>query len=507
MSTVEATPEVAHARWRDRPNFGFWLWTTALAALGLGIRIAAVLGRPNRSLGGDPEYFHDAANLLVEGYGFIDPFHFYMDHVKLQTAAWPPLFVWVLAMAAVVGFKSYFAQRIWCGIIGAIAVVVCAMAGREIGGRRVGILTALVIAIYPNIWMSDEPALSETLTPLLVGIVLWSAYRFWKQPSLKRAAVMSLCLAVTVLGRDELTTLFLFLAVPLCLLARDTAWRRRLLMVGAVAAVAVLVVGPWVGYNFSRFSRPVFISDGLGVTLASADCAQTFGSGQLEGFWDIHCALAAKIPKGVDESVRADIEQDHAVKFLKSHLNRLVPVALAKVGRGFAFFRPLQQINLDAFFEERPKNWALVGLWSYYGLLALSVGGAVVLARRKITCLPLAAVTLAVVVTMMIAFGDTRYRTPFEIVLAILASVAVDGLCNVLRRTRPEVTGPPRARREDAPELPGTPIATGGAGPAVAGEPASSAVSLRPARWLGHAVTEPRWRRRRPSGTPAPRAG
>jgi hypothetical protein len=108
---------------------------------------------------------------------------------------------------------------------------------------------------------------------------------------------------------------------------------------------------------------------------------------------------------------------------------------------------------------------------------------------------------------MMVAFGDTRYRTPFEIVLAILASVAVDGLCNVLRRTRPEVTGPPRARREDAPELPGTPIATGGAGPAVAGEPASSAVSLRPARWLGHAVTDPRWRRRRPSGTPAPRAG
>ena len=44
--------------------------------------------------------------------------------------------------------------------------------------------------------------------------------------------------------------------------------------------------------------------------------------------------------------------------------------------------------------------------------------------RDRITCLPLAAVTLAVVVTMMVAFGDTRYRTPFEIVLAILASVA-----------------------------------------------------------------------------------
>ncbi len=441
MTTVVGAPEVAHAQGREHPNRGFWIWTAAFAAVGLGIRVAAVLGRPNRSLGGDAKYYNDAANLFVEGYGFIDPFHFYLNHLRLQTAAWPPLFVWVLAMAAVVGFKSYFAHRMWCAVVGAIAVVVCAMAGREIGGRRVGVLTALVVAVYPNIWMSDEPALSETITPLLVGLVLWSAYRFWKNPSLKSAAVMSLCLSVAALGRDELTILFLLLVVPMVLLARNIAWRQRLVMVGVCAGVAVLVIGPWVGYNMNRFSKPVFISDGLGVTLASADCGSTFSGGQYEGYWDIHCALVATIPKGVDESVRANIEQDHAVRFVESHLNRLLPVTLAKIGRGFAFFRPMQQIDLDAFFEDRPYNWALVGLWSYYGLLALSLGGVVVLVRRKVTCLPLAAVTVAVMATMAIAFGCTRYRTPFEVVLAILASVAVDGLVNGLRRGGPTTGG------------------------------------------------------------------
>jgi 4-amino-4-deoxy-L-arabinose transferase-like glycosyltransferase len=448
MTTVVGAPEAVHAQGRERPNRGFWIWTAAFAAVGLGIRIAAVLGRPNRSLGGDAKYYHDAANLLVEGYGFIDPFHFYMDHVRLQTAAWPPLFVWVLAMAAVVGLKSYFAQRMWCAVVGAIAVVVCAMAGREIGGRRVGILTALVVAIYPNIWMSDEPALSETITPLLIGLVLWSAYRFWKSPTWKSAAVMSLCLSVAALGRDELTILFLFLVLPMCLLARNTAWRQRLVMVAVCAGVAVLVIGPWVGYNMSRFSRPVFISDGLGVTLASADCGPTFSSGQFEGYWDIHCALAVKVPKGIDESARAVVEQDHAVRFVESHLDRLIPVTLAKIGRGFAFFRPIQQINLDTFFEVRPHGWALVGLWSYYGLFVLSVGGFVVLVRRKVTCLPLVAVTLAVMATMAIAFGCTRYRTPFEVVLAILASVAVDGLRNVARRGGPTTGGGPPADGE-----------------------------------------------------------
>jgi 4-amino-4-deoxy-L-arabinose transferase-like glycosyltransferase len=467
MATVVDAPAAAPTQGREHPNRGFWVGTAAFAAVGLGIRIAAVLGRPNRSLGGDAKYFHDAANLLVEGYGFIDPFHFYMDHVRYQTAAWPPGFVWVLAIAAVVGFKTYFAQRMWCAVLGAIAVVVCAMAGREIGGRRVGVLTALVVAIYPNIWMSDEPALSETITPLLVGLVLWSAYRFWKRPTLKSAAVMSLCLSVTALGRDELTTLFLFLLVPLCLLARSTPWRQRLVLVAVSAGVAVLVIGPWVGYNLSRFSRPVFISDGLGVTLASADCAQTFGTGQFEGYWDIHCALAVKVPTGVDESVRANIEQAHAVRFLKTHLDRLVPVTLAKIGRGFAFFRPIQEINLDSFFEVRPHRWALVGLWSYYGLFALSVGGYVVLWRRKVTRLPLVAVTLATVVTMAIAFGCTRYRTPFEVVLAILASVAVDGFLNLVRRGGPpDGGGRPGDPEEPGPDTVSTPALSGSTPPA-----------------------------------------
>ncbi|MGH8996121.1 MAG: hypothetical protein ACRDYB_08870 [Acidimicrobiales bacterium] len=456
MTTAVAS-DPTQATGRSRPNLRFWIATTGFALIGLGIRIGAVVGRPHRSLGGDAYYFHDAANLLAGGHGFIDPFYFYGHHLhwQIQTASWPPLFVWTLASAAVVGFKSYFAQRIWAGIIGAAAVVVCAMAGREIAGRRVGAIVALIIAIYPNIWMSDEPALSETLTPLLVGLVLWSAYRFWKRPSIKRVAVLSLCLAVAALGRDELTSLFILLLLPMCLLARKTAWRQRFILVGASALVAIVVIGPWVGYNMSRFSKPVYVSDGLGVTLASADCGPTWSSGPLEGFWDIHCSLAVKLPKvhpGADESIGATDEENAAVKFIKHHLDRVVPVALAKLGRGFGFFRPVQQVKLDIFFEVRPYHWAFVGLWSYYGLLALSVPGLIVLVRRRITPLPLVAVTLAVMATMVIAFGDTRYRTPFEVVIAILAAVAVDGLWNAVRRRPPQPVMPASPEPAPTPE-------------------------------------------------------
>ena len=53
-------------------------------------------------------------------------------HQIIQTADWPPLFVFVLAMTSVVGFKSFFAHRVWCCVIGAAAVTVCGITGREI---------------------------------------------------------------------------------------------------------------------------------------------------------------------------------------------------------------------------------------------------------------------------------------------------------------------------------------------------------------------------------------
>ena len=70
LSTLGSTARDALARHDDRR---FWTWLGAITLVGLGIRLATVLGRPDRKPGGDAYYFHAAANLLVEGHGFIDP--------------------------------------------------------------------------------------------------------------------------------------------------------------------------------------------------------------------------------------------------------------------------------------------------------------------------------------------------------------------------------------------------------------------------------------------------
>jgi 4-amino-4-deoxy-L-arabinose transferase-like glycosyltransferase len=430
----------------------WWPWIALWTAVGLGIRLGTVFGRPDRIAGGDGYYNHNAANLLVAGQGFINPFLYYPHglHHHVQTASWPPLFVFVLAAASLVGAKSFFAHRIWCCIIGAGAIVLCGLVGREIGGRRVGLIAALLVAVYPNIWMSDELVLSETLSPALVALVLLAAYRFWKRPGLGNVVWLGASIGVAALARDELTLLAAFILVPLVLLATTLSWWRRIALVGAGGLVALLIVAPWVGYNMSRFTDPVYISSGFGVTLASANCNSTW-NGQFEGYWNLQCALHAAqnspTKPHADESVQGAAVQSYAVHYIRTHEDRLFPVEMARLGRAFGFFHPLQQVELDSRVETRPYHWAVVGLFMYYALLALSVGGVIILRRRRVPVFPLLAVGLDVAISVAVTFGQTRYRSTFEVSLVLLAAVQLDWFWSRLRRQSDEVL--PAAETED----------------------------------------------------------
>jgi 4-amino-4-deoxy-L-arabinose transferase-like glycosyltransferase len=403
----------------------WWAWLSAITLLGFGIRLATVLGRPDRRPGGDAYYFHNAANLLVGGHGFIDPWHYNLHpHQIIQTADWPPLFVFVLAATSVVGLKSFFAHRLWCCVIGAAAVTVCGLTGREIAGRRAGLIAAFFVAVYPNIWMSDELALSETLSPLLVALVLLCAYRFWKRPGMRRVLVLGAVLGVAMLGRDELALLVPFILLPLALLAW-LPWRTRLALAGVGTLTALTVVAPWVGYNMSRFQKPTFISSGLGITLASANCDQTW-SGYFEGYWSLQCSLRTPLDKHADKSVQSAEAESYALHYVRTHEDRLVRVELARLGRAFGAFHPMSQVELDYYVETRPYHWALVGLGMYYALLPLALGGTVVLLRRRVPVFPLWAIGVDVAATVLISFGQTRYRTTFEVTLVLLAAVLLD---------------------------------------------------------------------------------
>ncbi len=73
----------------------------------------------------------------------------------------------------------------------------------------------------------------------------------------------------------------------------------------------------------------------------------------------------------------------------------------------------------------------------YYALLPLAIAGTVVLRRRRVPSFPLWAIGLNVVCASALTFGQTRYRTTFEVSLVLLSAVALDALWSRLRRPAP----------------------------------------------------------------------
>jgi 4-amino-4-deoxy-L-arabinose transferase-like glycosyltransferase len=422
----------------------------AAVGVGLAIRLADVLSRPHAVALGDAAEYLGQANLLAQGKGFIEPLVYATTHQAQQTAKLPPLYIMVMALCSLVGFKSFLAHRIWSAIIGASAIGLAAVVGREVAGRRVGLLAAGLVAVYPNIWMSDGLGLSETLTPILVLLVLWAAYRLHRRPTVAAAAWLGAVIGLAALGRDELVLLAPLIFLPLAIGSRGRSWaaRGRLLAAGSVACAAVL--GPWVGYNLTRFTHPVFITDRLGSALATANCDQAWHL--IPGYWSFTCVLAAESGAHGDETVLDAAGERRALTYIGDHLGGLPVVEAERLGRTFGLYRPFQQIHLDVFVEGRPKWWAYTGLWMYYGLAALAVPGAVVLRRRGVIIFPLLALGADVVITVLLTYGQTRFRAALEPALVLLAAVTVDGVF----RSRANPGSAPTAESDPQP----TPVAS-----------------------------------------------
>jgi len=397
---------------------------------------------------GDALFFQYQSSLIADGAGwFISPAAFLAHQPVAQSAMHPPLWVLSLALVDFVGLTSYTSHLLFTCVLGAGAVFVTGLAGREVAGPRVGLIAAAIAAVYPNYWINDGTGLSETLVILLVaGVVLVSA-KLWRRPSFPTVAILGALCALAALTRGEQLLLLFMVLIPVTLVLRDLSLRKRLTYAGVGVMTALFVMAPWVGFNMSRFSRPVVLGNDVGTTLASANCHASF-YGRYLGYGSLYClkrayrvATNGTTSRSQDESVVDSELQHFAFRFINSHSSQLPVVLAARVGRELAFFAPNSELTFDQLLDSRPRVANTVGLFMYYGLFGGAIVGGVVLRRRGFPLAPFVGLLAEVVVSSMLAFGATRYRAPLEVGLVVLAAVAVDTA--MTRRTaarRPSAT-------------------------------------------------------------------
>src|SRR5258706_10383561 len=237
----------------------FRLVLAGITLAGLAWRVVYVMAwRRHAVVWGDAFYYHKGANLLADGHGFIEPVDYLLQHIRVEAADHPPVYLLYLTAFTLVGLRTVTAHLLASCLIGAATIAVTGLAGRAIAGARVGLIAAALVAVYPNIWSEDTMLQSETFALLAVSTTVLLAYRYWQRPSLARAAALGATVALAALSRAELLLLSVLVIVPLILLASSLTRAARARHVALAAVVCAGVLGPWVGYNLSRFEKPVY---------------------------------------------------------------------------------------------------------------------------------------------------------------------------------------------------------------------------------------------------------
>ena len=448
--------------WRNRvrlpETFNGWLAT--ITCVGLLVRLAhLVLIAADNPLSGDAAGYHLAANLFADGLGFPEPFRHYfgaIDVIPLGTgdlvvetpighlepsAGHPPVWTMLLGAFAFLGFTSVLQQQVVSVVLGAPAIVLMGLLGREVRSERVGLLAAIATAGYAFIWVNDGLMMAETAAIAMATATMLVGVRFWKDPSRGAAVVLGVVGGLAALTRAELV-LFLPVVAAVVLVRSPLPWRERVVRYTCCGVACWAICMPWFARNIATYDAPVFLSNGIGTVLVQANCDPTYYGPDL-GYWQISCGNPP--PYGPEGQILGEYERDMVVRqraadYIAANRSRLLTVVVpARVGRMWGVYEPIGQLRRDVHVDRRSMSVSLLGLSQFALLVPLAVAGMEIVRRRRGPLLVLAAWIPIATFTAATTFGNTRYRTAAETSLVILAAVAVDCL---LDRRHPDLARP-----------------------------------------------------------------
>lgn len=422
-------------RYRDKPLglFRAGVWTVSLLSFAFRIGTFGTFMRRNPG-NGDPFYYHAQANMLADGVGFGEPIQWLTQGRFVPSAIHPPLFTLWLTPASLLGARGYLSHKTMAALAGVAVIVVAALLARRLAGDRAGVLAAVAVALYPNLFIIDGSLWPEGLYTATVGLALVLAYRWKDGPSYGRAALVGVAVGASILTRGEALLLLPLLCLPLVISGRKLTprwWAHGLLM----GVVALGILAPWTIRNLVRFQEPVPVSTNSEEVLFYANCPDTY-SGTLIGYWSFNCqerVRQERVAQGLpadppgDESQRAKGWGELGRAYAKEHKGRWPAVAGARAARvwdlryGGTTARLLQ-------FEGRPYEWSVRGLWIYRLIAIPGLIGMVILRRRRTMVWPLVSMLVMVTATAIGVYGHIRFRTVGDLVLLVGAAVALDAV-------------------------------------------------------------------------------
>ncbi len=348
-----------------------------------------------------------------------------------------PLYGWFLAAVYWVAAREWAAVGLAQIAVAALTAIVVWWTGRRFLSPRAGLVAAVVSTLHPYLIWHDIHVNREILDQLLGALGFVLVLLVAERGTLWLGGALGVVLGLAILSNTRLTALPLFLGAYLL-------WRRAGLPVVVVMLVlTVLTVTPWVVRNRVQVGCYALTTDAR--ALWKANNANTYSTLAHGGWIDDVPPLPGAPPSPedaaarfhrtgkvtpVDECAQMRLFRHATVEFWKQH-----PVEKLKLVQQATRMlwdpRPIRtETGPEATGNETLRTWAEASF--AIPLFALALAG-LRPAPRPLAVLALVFLVYETLAAMLFA-GATRYRVPWDFVLALLAAAAVE---RALARWRP----------------------------------------------------------------------
>jgi 4-amino-4-deoxy-L-arabinose transferase-like glycosyltransferase len=318
----------------------------------------------------------------------------------------------------------------------ATAFIVYAIGARALS-RRAGTIAAVVSTLNPYLVWHDVHLNREILDQLVGAAFVLCALIAADRRSLRWASAAGVCGGLAILGNVRLILLPIVVA---CYLLVRTGWSWAPV---ALVAVAAITVSPWVIRNRVEVGCFTLTTDAR--ALWKANNLQTYDL-LASGKWidDVHDPPGHPFPnpeeardiyrqtgekKHVDECTNQRYYQRRVRRFWRDHPGEKAKLAAQAVRMQWD---PRTTASATESGQGAIRDWAQPLYTSV--LFALGLAG-IALAPRRFVALALALLVYQTLAAMLFV-GATRYRVPYDFLIALLAAAAIDWAYVRRRRAR-----------------------------------------------------------------------
>lgn len=232
-----------------------------------------------------------------------------------------------------------------------------------------------------------------------------------------------------LLARPEIApVLFVLAAFAIWRSPQRTSWVADLARFAAALGVAAAVIVPWALYNEGRFADSVLLSNNIGITLAGANCGDTYYSSALIGYdspacWNAAQNTATKVSS--DESVQSAVMKNLGLTYAEHHWHRLPLVVSMRVAWFLGLYRPGWVVHMGTLGGQ--PAWATWAQGISFYIVALAA--AALWWRQRRANWPHGLFLALILNSFLVAatfVGHWRYRVTMDVALVLIVALGID---------------------------------------------------------------------------------